>query len=125
MRRTKRTGIVVADGVKAKILRWDNETDTLQELAATSIELVGERPPAGASCSDRVPDRFAHAVTHMLETHREAGCLVRLIFVAPGPVLDNLAAGLPDDLKRLVVGELAQNMMHAPSAAVRDALRNA
>ena len=96
----------------------------LQEIVATSIDLGCRRPAGDAVCNDHARSQFARAVAHMLET-LEVGGLARLIFVAPGPVLDELAAGIPDSLKRMVVGELAQDMMTASSAALRDALRSA
>ena len=97
----------------------------LQEIVATSIDLGCRRPAGDAVCNDHARSQFARAVAHMLETHLEVGGLARLIFLAPGPVLDELAAGIPDSLKRMVVGELAQDMMTASSAALRDALRSA
>ncbi|MBI1171386.1 host attachment protein [bacterium] len=142
----KRTWALVMNGARARILRGldDRDTDGLPELVMKSeglhvkASLAGgpSRPAPGRGGRHRSRDvrhdpvaedmrAFARQVIALLECHRRAGELDRLVIYAEHDVLGNLRLSMPMMLRRLVLREVPKNLLLLSEADLRQAITDA
>jgi protein required for attachment to host cells len=138
-----RTWILVADGGKARIFEFlgvgkgVHQLPGLEETLAlpANRQLQHDRPGRGfesASPSRHAYDAgdphrlmkwtFARHLADELAAAHVRGAFNRLVLVAPSEMLGNLRSAIDGALAAAVVGELAQDLTHLPTAEIGDQL---
>ena len=134
-----RTWILVADGGKARILenlgpghgihQVPNMDETL--ILPPNRDLLSDRPGRGFESASPTrhayetadPHRdmkrqFAHHLLLKLKEFHGRGAFDRLVIVAPPAMLGDLRAAIGPELSKVVVGELAQDLVHLPTGEI-------
>lgn len=142
----KRTWIVIADGMRARILRQDKRTEPPvpaldRDLYAPDVhgfarDLKSEKPgrafDTGSGGRHAMQPRndphqqqkhaFARHISGLLNDAAKRRQFERLILVAPPKMLGELRAGLDAHATDLVGGELARDLVHLPIADLQEHL---
>lgn len=143
--KAKRTYILIADGARARLLLSEGLAKPLQQVP--DADFRQELPPDRELHSDKAyrvqesataarhaierPDlhrrekqRFAQWLAEMLEAKRAAKDFDRLAIIAPPDTLADLRAALSEELRQLVIGEIAKDLTKVPNHEVRAHLEN-
>lgn len=145
MKATK-TWIVIADGARARIVINDGPGHGLHEVegmefsadhSAThdivsdsqgrSFSSHGHGRSAIESRSDphrQLKDKFAHRLAAVLAAKLSDKAYDRLVIVATPVTLGDLRAALPDHVRAVVIGEVAQDLTKLPNSKVAEHLKD-
>jgi protein required for attachment to host cells len=132
-----RTWVLIADGGRARILENDGPNRGLRPVEGMEFqtelpptrELVTDRPGrdhesvgqtrhAYQSHSDphrELKRKFATMLAQTLEKKRLEKAYDRLVVVAPAGTMGDLRGALPPDVKKSVMGEIVEDLTHAPN----------
>ncbi len=140
------TWVLIADGARARILENDGPGHGLTEVKghefsadhSATHELVSDRQ--GRSFSSHGPGRsaiaphsdphrelktkFAHQLAEVLRRGLEQHAYDRLIIVATPVTLGDLRSSLSDDVRSMIIGEVAQDLTKHPNGEVASHLKH-
>jgi protein required for attachment to host cells len=141
-----RTWILIADGARARILKNDGPTNGLSEIEGLEFEgdhsathdLVPDREGRsfsshghGRSAIDARSDphrdlktKFAHQLADVLARGLEQNSYDRRIIVASPVTLGDLRTAISEQVRALVVGEVAQDLTKIPNGEVANHLKH-
>ena len=140
-----RTWVLIADGARARVLENDGPNHGLIAMEglvfhgdhSATHDLVPDRE--GRSFSSHGPGRsaidsrsdphrdlktkFAHQLPDVLAQGLEQNAYDRLVIVAPPITLGDLRTAISDQVRALVVGEVAQDLTKIPNSEVAEHLK--
>ena len=141
-----RTWVLIADGARARILENDGPEHGLTAIDglvfqgdhSATHDLVSEREGRsfsshghGRSAIDARSDphrdlktKFAHQLADVLARGLEQNSYDRLIIVAPPVTLGDLRTAISEQVRALVVGEIAQDLTKIPNGEVAEHLKH-
>ena len=141
------TWVVVADSSRGKIYLQDQPNSALQETADLvhpsarlhGVDLSSDRAGrhVGAfgqgshvfdtrtEAKEHEAENFAKEIAERLESARTSGELQKLVLMAPPEFLGLLREQLSDELRRLVVEEIAKDLVTHSADEVRDKMQHA
>ena len=140
------TWVVVADSSRGKIFVQDKQSSELVEqvdLVHPSARLRGgdlssDRSgrhsgafgqgshlfDARTEAKEHEAESFAKEIAERLETGRTSGQFQKLVLMAPPKFLGELREQLGDEVRKLVVAEIAKDLVTHSAEEVRDKLRD-
>lgn len=140
------TWVVVADSSRGKIYMQDKHSGDLQEQVDLvhpsarlhGVELTSDRSgrhvgafgqgshlfDARTEAKDHEAETFAKEIAERLETGRTSGQFQKLVLMAPPKFLGELRKQLGDEVRKLVVEEIAKDLVTHSAEEVRDKLRD-
>lgn len=141
------TWVVVADSSRGKIFAQDKQSNELQERVdlihpgarLQGEELTSDRPgrhtgaygqgshvfDARTEAKEHEAETFAKEIAKRLEAGRTSGQFQKLVLMAPPAFLGVLRAQLDDEVRKLVVEEIAKDLVTHSADEVREHLRQA
>ncbi len=141
-----RTWVLIADGARARILENDGPNRGLR--AVEGLEFQGDHSATHDLVSDRegrsfsshghgrsaidarsdphreLKTKFAHELPDVLAKGLEQKSYDRLIMVASPVTLGDLRTAISEQVRALVIGEVAQDLTKIPNGEVADHLKN-
>ncbi len=122
------TWVVLGDGRYIRIMVHDGsgnqfltlKADDVESLGKLCYELITRKAPLTAA----IPEErsYSKLVAQFLNEQYAVNAFDRLVIAAPGEVLKALRGALPDKLKRVVAGELAEDILAKSSNVIRDSI---
>ena len=140
------TWVVVADSSRGKIFVQDTHSSELLEQVdlvhpsarLRGVDLSSDRSgrhsgafgqgshlfDARTEAKEHEAESFAKEIAERLETGRTSGQFQKLVLMAPPKFLGELREQLGDEVRKLVVDEIAKDLVTHSAEEVRDKLRN-